>query len=78
MEIELNDGLKVPTVGFGTYTLNGMDGVKIIKSAIDVGYRLIDTAFNYENEGAVGEAVRQSSVPRENLLITSKLPGRHQ
>ncbi len=77
MEVELNDGLKVPVIGFGTYSLNGADGVKAIKGAIDMGYRLLDTAFNYENEGAVGEAVRQSSVPREKLLITSKLPGRH-
>lgn len=75
-EVVLNDGLKVPAVGFGTYPLKGADGVKAIRSAIDTGYRLIDTAFNYENEGAVGEAVRQSSVPREELLITSKLPGR--
>lgn len=77
MEVQLNDGLKLPAVGFGTYTLNGADGVEAIKSAIDVGYRLLDTAFNCENEGAVGEAVRQSTVSREKLLITSKLPGRH-
>lgn len=76
-EIELNDGIKIPAIGFGTYALNGTDGVRKITNAIDTGYRLIDTAFNYENEGAVGRAVRQSSVPREELLITSKLPGRH-
>ncbi|MHC6180875.1 aldo/keto reductase [Clostridium sp. JNZ X4-2] len=75
--VKLNDGLKIPSIGFGTYTLNGTPGVEIIKSAIDMGYRLIDTAFNYENEGAVGEAVRQSSVSRDKLFITSKLPGRH-
>lgn len=76
-EIVLNDGLKIPSIGFGTYTLNGSEGVKSIKNAIDLGYRLIDTAFNYENEGAVGEAVKQSSVSRDQLIITSKLPGRH-
>ncbi|MBP2032674.1 diketogulonate reductase-like aldo/keto reductase [Clostridium algifaecis] len=76
-EMELNDGLKIPSIGFGTYKLNGTDGVEVIKNAIDMGYRLIDTAFNYENEGTVGEAVRQSSVSRDKLLITSKLPGRH-
>ena len=43
-----------------------------------MGYRLIDSAYNYENEGTVGEAVRRSSVPREELRITSKLPGRYQ
>ncbi|MBP3039806.1 aldo/keto reductase [Bacillaceae bacterium Marseille-Q3522] len=76
-EITLNDGLKIPAVGFGTYKLNGAAGVNTMVSAIDVGYRLLDSAFNYENEGAVGEAVRRSSVPREQLFITSKLPGRH-
>ncbi|WP_436665193.1 aldo/keto reductase [Lactiplantibacillus plantarum] len=73
----LCDGLTVPKIGFGTYKLNGAHGVQVIDSAIDRGYRLLDTAFNYENEGAVGEAVRRSSVPRSELLISSKLPGRH-
>lgn len=73
----LRDGLTVPKIGFGTYKLNGAHGVQVIDSAIDRGYRLLDTAFNYENEGVVGEAVRRSSVPRSELLISSKLPGRH-
>ena len=73
----LRDGLTVPKIGFGTYKLNGAHGVQVIDSAIDRGYRLLDTAFNYENEGAVGKAVRRSSVPRSELLISSKLPGRH-
>lgn len=73
----LRDGLTVPKIGFGTYKLNGAHGVQVIDSAIDRGYRLLDTAFNYENEGAVGEAVRRLSVPRSELLISSKLPGRH-
>lgn len=73
----LNDGLKLPPVGFGTSGLKGERAVEAIKNAIGLGYRLIDSAFNYENEGAVGKAVRESSVPRDGLLITSKLPGRH-
>lgn len=76
-ERTLNDGLTLPAIGFGTYRLNGASGVHTIVDAIDIGYRLIDSAFNYENEGAVGEAIRSSSVPREQLRITSKLPGRH-
>jgi len=76
-EVILNDGLALPRVGFGTYTLNGAAGVQTILSAINIGYRLLDSAFNYENEGVVGEAVRRSFIPREQLLITSKLPGRH-
>lgn len=76
-EVTLNDGLTVPVIGLGTYTLKGSAGVQAITSAIDHGYRLLDSAYNYENEGTVGEAVRRSSVPREELLITSKLPGRY-
>lgn len=77
-EITLNDGLTLPAIGLGTYNLRGAAGVQAMTSAIDMGYRLLDSAFNYENEGAVGEAIRRSSVSRDQLLVTSKLPGRHQ
>ena len=73
----LNDGHTLPAIGFGTYPLRGEDGTDAIRSAIEQGYRLIDTAVNYENEEEVGRAVRRSGVPREELRITSKLPGRH-
>ncbi len=76
-ELALSDGLKLPAIGLGTYKLRGQKGVEAIKTAVDLGYRLIDSAFNYENEGVVGEAVRKCAVPRERLIITSKLPGRH-
>ena len=76
--ISLNDGLTLPVIGLGTYLLKGNNGVQSILSAINMGYRLIDSAYNYENEGTVGEAVRKSSIPREQLRITSKLPGRYQ
>lgn len=76
-ECTLNDGTMLPAVGFGTYRLNGPAGVRAMVNAIEVGYRLFDTAYNYENEGAVGEVVRRSPVPREELVITSKLPGRY-
>ena len=72
-----NDGLELPATGFGTYKVNGLTGVDAIKSAIHQGYRLIDSAFNYENEGVVGRAIRESGVPREDIIVTSKLPGRH-
>ncbi|OAS89369.1 MULTISPECIES: aldo/keto reductase [Metabacillus] len=78
-EITLNDGVTLPVIGLGTYSLKGNQGANAIQSAIDdKGYRLIDSAYNYENEGTVGEAVRRSSVPREELRVTSKLPGRYQ
>jgi diketogulonate reductase-like aldo/keto reductase len=73
----LNDGNTLPAIGFGTYPLKGEDGVAAIRSAIEVGYRLLDTAVNYGNEPEVGEAIRQSGIPREELQVTSKIPGRH-
>ena len=75
--ITLNDGHTLPAVGFGTHRLNGREGVEAIVNATASGYRLLDGAVNYENEGAVGEAVRRSGVARQDLRIASKLPGRH-
>ncbi|MGJ9421007.1 aldo/keto reductase [Aeromicrobium sp. CF3.5] len=72
----LASGRQLPAVGFGTYPLSGDDGIASIVSAIEVGYRLIDTAVNYENETEVGEAIRRSGVDRDDLLVCSKLPGR--
>lgn len=72
----LDDGSTLPAIGFGTYPMKGEEGVAAIRSAIEVGYRLLDTAVNYQNESAVGEAIRRSGVPRELLQVTSKLPGR--
>ena len=74
----MNDGLTLPVVGLGTYLIRGNAGVNALLSAMNTGYRLIDAAYNYENEGTIGEAVRRTSVPREQLRITSKLPGRYQ
>lgn len=74
---ELNDGHPIPAIGFGTYPLQGRDGVEAVRSAVATGYRLLDTAVNYGNEAEVGEAIRSCGVPREELFVTSKLPGRH-
>lgn len=74
----LNDGHIIPQIGFGTYKLNGVEGVHAIQNALKVGYRVLDTAYNYENEGAVGRAIAQSKVAREDITIISKLPGRYQ
>jgi diketogulonate reductase-like aldo/keto reductase len=75
--VELNDGHHFPVLGLGTYGLNGEAGTESVKTGIDVGYRLLDTALNYGNEDAVGRAVRESGVPREELVVTTKIPGRH-
>jgi len=69
--------LSLPAIGLGTYSLDGNDGTRSVLEAIEIGYRLLDSAFNYENEGAVGAAVRRSGIPRHELIVTSKLPGRH-
>ncbi len=73
----LNDGTTLPLVGLGTYGLFGFAGVEAMSAALEEGYRLLDSAVNYENEGALGRAVRQSGVAREEIRVTSKLPGRH-
>jgi 2,5-diketo-D-gluconate reductase A len=73
----LNDGTTLPAIGLGTYNLRGIPGAEAMADALQQGYRLLDSAVNYENEGAVGKAVRMSGVPREEIRVTSKLPGRH-
>ncbi|HYH33819.1 MAG TPA: aldo/keto reductase [Nocardioides sp.] len=73
----LNDGHDLPAIGFGTAGLRGEAAIDAVTAAIENGYRLIDTAVNYENETEVGEALRRSGVPREQLRVTSKIPGRH-
>ncbi len=75
--IELNDGHRFPELGLGTYGLDGDEGTAAVGAAISSGYRLLDTALNYGNEDAVGRAVREAEVDREDLVVTSKLPGRH-
>ena len=73
----LNDGRELPAIGFGTAGLRGDDAVTAVTSALENGYRLIDTAVNYQNETEVGEAIRRSGVPREEIAVCSKIPGRH-
>ena len=74
---ELSDGASLPAIGFGTHPLKGEEGVAAITSALETGYRLLDTAVNYENEREVGEAIRRSGLPRDQIQVTSKIPGRH-
>ncbi|MDR3070116.1 MAG: aldo/keto reductase [Propionibacteriaceae bacterium] len=74
---KLNDETSLPAIGLGTYKLNGFASVAAIMSGLSMGYRLVDSAVNYENEGAVGAAVRKTEVPRDEIVVTSKLPGRH-
>jgi len=71
--VTLNNGLKMPRLGFGTMTLNGATGVRCVADAISLGYRLIDTAMIYGNEVSVGQGIKQSGIKREELFVTSKL-----
>ena len=76
-QITLNDGSSIPAIGFGTYPLVGDEGFDAITSAIGAGYRLLDSAVNYENEGTVGAAIAESGVERAAITVQTKLPGRH-
>jgi len=73
----LNNGYEMPVVGLGTYALRGDEGEKVMKDAIDVGYRHIDTAYLYGNEKEVGNAVRakinEGVIKREDIFITTKI-----
>lgn len=72
--VVLNTGYAMPTPGFGVYRLSGeQEGVDAILSALEAGYRHLDTAAFYGNEKAVGKAVRQSGIPREEIFVTTKL-----
>jgi len=73
----LNDGTTIPAVGFGTWPMKGSEATRAVLSALEAGYRLIDTAVNYDNEREVGEAIRTSGVARDEIRVTSKIPGRH-
>lgn len=70
----LNNGLKMPWLGFGVFQID--DGQKVeqaVRSALEVGYRSIDTAAVYKNEQGVGKAIRESGIPREDIFLTTKV-----
>ena len=71
--IELNSATSIPEIGFGT----GKTSIDAVVSALDAGYRLLDTAQMYGNEAEVGEAVRRSGVPRSEVFVTTKLNNGH-
>lgn len=75
--LTLNDGSTIPTLGLGTYGLNGAAGAESVAHAIGLGYRLIDTAYSYGNEDAVGEGIRKSGIDPAELVVTSKVPNGH-
>lgn len=74
--VMLNSGYEMPILGIGTYSLHGDTCVNSVLSALQSGVRLIDTAYMYGNEKEVGQAVRQSGIPREDIFVITKIyPG---
>ncbi|MBR8639792.1 aldo/keto reductase [Streptomyces tuirus] len=73
----LNDGTTLPALGLGTWPMDDAEAERAVAGALDLGYRLIDTAANYRNETGVGRGVAAGGVPRQEIVVTTKLPGRH-
>jgi len=73
----LNDGTTLPALGLGTWPMSDAEAERAVSEALDLGYRLVDSATNYRNESGVGRGVARSGAPREEVVVTTKLPGRH-
>lgn len=69
----LSNGVEIPKLGLGTWLIPNDQVIDVVKDAISLGYRHIDTAFAYGNEQGVGEAIRNSGIPRDEIFITTKL-----
>jgi 2,5-diketo-D-gluconate reductase A len=78
LTLGLADCMTMPLLGMGTWRLDDRSAARTVATAIDVGYRLIDTASYYENERGVGRALSGSGISREELFVTSKIRGRDQ
>lgn len=68
----LNNGVKMPLVGYGTYRTSNRDAARLVSEALILGYRHVDTAQCYGNECGVGEAIAESGIPRDELFVTTK------
>jgi 2,5-diketo-D-gluconate reductase A len=71
--VTLNNGVDMPIVGFGVFQIPPDETEAAVTHALEVGYRHVDTAASYQNEKAVGQAVRTSGIPRADLFVTTKL-----
>src|SRR5919107_3113520 len=72
--LTLAGGARIPLLGFGTWQIKGDDAVRATSSALESGYRHLDTATVYGNEAEVGRALAESGVPRETVFVTTKCP----
>lgn len=77
MQSKTIQGIEVPEIGLGTFGLIGKTGEQVIKMALNMGYRHIDTAQDYKNEREVGNAIKQSNIKRDELFITTKIDRIH-
>jgi len=71
--ISLKNGITIPVLGLGVYKIPKEDTERVVRTALDIGYRHIDTAAYYGNEREVGKAIRASGIPREEIFVTTKL-----
>ncbi len=72
--VTLNNGLKMPKIGFGVFQIpDAGQAQQAVSDALEVGYRMIDTAASYFNESAVGAAIAASNIDRKDIFVTSKL-----
>lgn len=76
--LQLNNGTSIPQIGLGTASLDDETVARVLVSAVEAGYRHIDTAFRYGNQRGVGQGIRDCGVTREALYVTTKLDGEHQ
>lgn len=74
--LKLSDGAVLPRLGLGTYPMDDAEAARVIDEAINLGYRLFDSAVNYRNESGVGEGIRRNGIERDQVFITTKVPGR--
>ena len=69
----LSNGIGMPLLGLGVYDMHGHEAEQAVQDALEIGYRLFDTASLYDNENEIGNALRNSSIPREDIFVTTKL-----
>ena len=76
--IVLNNGVKIPQLGLGTWFIDDDQAADVVKAAVEIGYRHIDTAQAYGNERGVGEGIRTCGIAREELFVVSKVAAEHK
>jgi 2,5-diketo-D-gluconate reductase A len=74
--VEIAPGVLIPMIGFGTWDVRPPDSYGAVRAALDAGYRHIDTAYGYGNEGDIGKALQDSGIAREDVFLTTKIPSR--